>query len=159
MSEPMGILQRRTIEAEFAKGVFDEFALELGAEKARAILARAVEKMAIAAAQGFAAKADPAKSPIENMVAIMPLWTKDDALRIEVLAQDETRFDFNVTRCRYAETYKAMGIGHLGAALSCNRDGKFCEGFDPRLKLERTQTLMQGASHCDFRYRLDPPAA
>ena len=33
-----------------------------------------------------------------------------------------------------------------------NRDGAFCEGYDPKLKLERTQTLMGGASHCDFRY-------
>ena len=37
----------------------------------------------------------------------------------------------------------------------CNRDGAFCEGYDPKLKLERTQTIMQGASHCDFRYRYE----
>ena len=55
-------------------------------------------------------------------------------------------------RCRYAETYKAMGLGEIGHLLSCNRDGAFCEGYDPKLKLERTQTIMQGASHCDFRY-------
>ncbi len=159
MTEAMGILQRRSIEAEFAKGVFEEFAREIGEDRARKILARAVEKMAVAAAQGFARQADAEKSPIENLAAIMPLWTKDDALSIEVLRQDAENFDFNVTRCRYAETYKAMGIGHLGAALSCNRDGKFCEGFDPRLKLTRTQTIMGGASHCDFRYRVEPPAA
>lgn len=156
MTEAMGILQRRTIEAEFAKGVFEEFAQELGEDRARKILARAVEKMAIAAAQGFAQQADPEKSPVDNLAAIMPLWTKDDALRIDVLAQDAEKFEFNVTRCRYAETYKEMGIGHLGAALSCNRDGKFCEGFDPRLKLTRTQTIMGGASYCDFRYRVEP---
>jgi len=27
------------------------------------------------------------------------------------------------------------------------------EGFGPEIKLTRTQTIMQGASHCDFRYR------
>jgi hypothetical protein len=31
-------------------------------------------------------------------------------------------------------------------------DGAFCKGYDPKLKLERTQTIMQGASHCDFKY-------
>jgi hypothetical protein len=37
--------------------------------------------------------------------------------------------------------------------LSCNRDGVFCQGYDPRIEFERTQTLMGGASHCNFRYR------
>jgi hypothetical protein len=26
------------------------------------------------------------------------------------------------------------------------------------MKLTRTQTIMSGASHCDFRYRLEPDA-
>ncbi len=65
-------------------------------------------------------------------------------------------FDFNVRRCRYAETYRAMGLGEIGDILSCNRDGAFCEGYDPRIKLTRTQTIMKGASHCDFRYRSSP---
>jgi hypothetical protein len=26
------------------------------------------------------------------------------------------------------------------------------EGFSSRLTLKRTQTIMQGASHCDFRF-------
>ena len=69
----------------------------------------------------------------------------------------DTGFDFNVRRCRYAETYREMGLGAIGHLLSCNRDAAFCLGYDARMKLERTQTLMQGASHCDFRYRLEEP--
>ena len=68
----------------------------------------------------------------------MPLWTKGGALEIEVKEQTDTSFTFNVVRCRYAETYKAMGLGEIGHLLSCNRDGAFCEGYDPKLKLERT---------------------
>ena len=48
-----------------------------------------------------------------------------------------------------------MGLGEIGGLLSCNRDGAFCEGYDPKLKLHRSQTIMQGASHCDFRYSYD----
>ena len=55
-----------------------------------------------------------------------------------------------------AETYRAMGLGEIGDILSCNRDGAFCEGSDPRIALTRTQTIMSGASHCDFRYRSGP---
>ncbi len=94
--------------------------------------------------------ASPASSSFR---AIQPRWTAEDALRIEVVKSTDSEFDFNVTRCRYAEMYRDMGLADLGAVLSCNRDGAFCEGYDPRLKLQRTQTLMGGATHCDFRYR------
>ena len=75
-----------------------------------------------------------------------------------MLKSTPTEYDFNVVRCRYSEMYRAMGLAELGAVLSCNRDGAFCEGYDPRLKLTRTQTLMEGATHCDFRYRMETPA-
>ena len=68
-------------------------------------------------------------------------------------------FHFNVTQCRYAEMYRELGLGELGAILSCQRDAAFCEGYHPALKLARTQTLMQGASHCDFRYRWEAAPA
>ncbi|MFZ4409899.1 MAG: L-2-amino-thiazoline-4-carboxylic acid hydrolase [Paracraurococcus sp.] len=149
----IGILQQRRIEAAFAKGVFEEMAAELGAERAKAILTRAVVKLAKQTAGAMAAAA-PEGPGLDHFVAIQELWTRDDALRIEPVARDTTRFEFNVTRCRYAEMYREMGLAELGAVLSCNRDGAFCEGYDPRLKLTRTQTLMGGAAHCDFRYQM-----
>jgi hypothetical protein len=85
---------------------------------------------------------------------LQDLGTQDDALTIEILTATEERFDYNVHRCRYAETYREMGLGAIGHLLSCNRDGTFCQGYDPRIKLTRTQTIMGGASHCDFRYVL-----
>jgi hypothetical protein len=80
-------------------------------------------------------------------------WTQDNALEIDVLAQDGERFAFNVTRCRYAELYRSLGIPELGAVLSCNRDWALIQGFNDDIKLERTQTIMEGAAFCDFRYR------
>ena len=71
---------------------------------------------------------------------------------MEVLESSDTHVNFNVTHCRYSEMYKEMGLGHIGHLLSCNRDGTFCEGYDPSINFERTQTIMSGASHCDFRY-------
>ncbi|WP_431271493.1 L-2-amino-thiazoline-4-carboxylic acid hydrolase [Dankookia sp. P2] len=150
----IGILQQRRIEAAFAKGVYEEMAAELGEDRARAILTRAVVKLAKQAAGAMAAEA-PAGPSLDHFESIQERWTRDDALRIEPVARDATRFEFNVTRCRYAETYREMGLAELGAVLSCNRDGAFCEGYDPRLKLTRTQTLMGGAGHCDFRYRME----
>jgi hypothetical protein len=153
--ERLGILEQRRIEAAFAKGIYEEMAAELGAERAKAILSRAVVKLAKTTAAEMAKEGPGGQPSLEHFIALQPLWTKGDALRIDTLRKDATHYDFNVTRCRYAEMYKAMGIAELGAVLSCNRDGAFCEGYDPRLKLERTQTIMGGATHCDFRYRME----
>ncbi len=153
MSDALPILTQRRIEAAFAKGVYDEMKVELGEATAKRILASAVVKLAKETAAEMARAAPNGKPSLETFRAIQPRWTAEDALRIEVVKSTDSEFDFNVTRCRYAEMYRAMGLADLGAVLSCNRDGAFCEGYDPRLKLQRTQTLMGGATHCDFRYR------
>ena len=153
--ERMGILRQRRIEAAFAKGVYEEMKAELGEARAKAILSRAVVKMAKDTAAEMAKEAPGGEPSLEHFIALQPLWTKDDALRIETLRQDEKHYDFNVTRCRYAEMYREMGLADLGAVLSCNRDGAFCEGYHPKMKLERTQTIMGGATHCNFRYTME----
>ncbi|CAH2604248.1 L-2-amino-thiazoline-4-carboxylic acid hydrolase [Rhodovastum atsumiense] len=157
MTENMPILTRRRIEAEFAQGIFEELKAEFGEDAARRVLSAAIVKMAQATAARMAAGARGGPS-LDSFRAIQHLWTAEDALRTEVLKSTPTEFHFNVTRCRYAEMYREMGLAELGAILSCNRDGAFCEGYDPKLKMERTQTLMSGAPHCDFRYRYEAEA-
>lgn len=88
-----------------------------------------------------------------DFIKLYELWTADGALEMKVLAATDDVFDFDITRCRYAETYKDMGLGKIGHLLSCNRDGTFCQGYDPNITLERKQTIMEGATCCTFRYR------
>ena len=153
MSDALPILTQRRIEAAFAKGVYDEMRAELGEATAKRILSNAVIKLAKQTAAEMARQVTGGEPSLDSFRTILPRWTAEDALHIEVVKSTDSEFHFDVTRCRYAEMYRAMGLGELGAMLSCNRDGAFCEGYDPRLKLQRTQTLMGGASHCDFRYR------
>ncbi len=75
-------------------------------------------------------------------------------LTIEMLRDDDETLHFNVTGCRFAEMYRRMGASDLGFLLSCSRDFTLSEGYSERLRLERTQTIMEGAAFCDFRYRL-----
>ena len=145
------MLEKRTIEAEILKEVYETLKASHGEEVARRTIAESVRRSAIEQARAFAAAA-PGGPSLKAFQDVMPLWTKGGALEIEVKEQTDSSFTFDVVRCRYAETYKAMGLGEIGHLLSCNRDGAFCEGYDPRLKLERSQTIMQGASHCDFKY-------
>jgi hypothetical protein len=154
--DELGILARRRIEAAIIAPIYDEMRKAIGETKAREILRNAIRRAAVEAGAKMAARA-PGGADLESFKSILHLWTKDDALTIEVLDDASGVLEFNVRRCRYAETYRAMGLGDIGDILSCNRDGAFCEGYDPRIKLTRTQTIMGGASHCDFRYRSDPP--
>jgi hypothetical protein len=152
VDDSLGILERRKIEAAVITPIYEEMREAFGEDKAREVLRKAIRRAAVAAGAEMARQA-PGGADLESFKAIQHLWTKGDALTIEVLANEPGVFDFNVTRCRYAETYRAMGLGGIGDLLSCNRDGAFCEGYDPSIKLTRTQTIMGGASFCDFRYR------
>jgi hypothetical protein len=152
--EGLSMLEKRKIEAEILKEVYETLRASHGEEVAKKTIAESVRRSAIEQARQFAAAA-PGGTSLKAFQDVMPLWTKGGALEIEVKEQTDTSFTFNVVRCRYAETYKAMGLGEIGHLLSCNRDGAFCEGYDPKLKLERSQTIMQGASHCDFKYRYE----
>jgi hypothetical protein len=152
----LGILARRKIEAAIIAPIYDEMRKAVGEERAREILRKAIRRAAIEAGADIASRA-AGGADLESFKAILHLWTKDDALTIEVVDDAPGVLDFNVRRCRYAETYRAMGLGDIGDILSCDRDGAFCEGYDPRITLTRTQTIMGGASHCDFRYRSGTP--
>jgi hypothetical protein len=82
-------------------------------------------------------------------------YARDGALDYRVIEAAEDAFAFDVTRCAYAEFYKALGEPELGFLLVCTADFATAEGFGGDVRLTRTQTIMQGASHCDFRYRRD----
>jgi hypothetical protein len=154
MSQPLPIIERRRIEAELLKEVYETLTERYGKDNAKQLIAESVRRSSIKLAAQFAAQAKGGTS-LQSFIDIQSNWTAENALEINPVYRDESRFDFNVTRCRYAEMYKAMGLGEIGGLLSCNRDGAFCEGYDPKLKMTRTQTIMEGAPHCDFRYRYE----
>lgn len=143
---------KRRLQAQVIGPIYEEMARELGEEKAAHILDTAIRKAAIAEGRAFAARAPGGVTSMADFIRLYDLWTADGALEIEVLEANDERFDFNVTRCKYAETYREMGLGGIGHLMSCNRDGTFCEGYDPNITLDRAQTIMQGAPCCTFRY-------
>ncbi|WP_346896569.1 L-2-amino-thiazoline-4-carboxylic acid hydrolase [uncultured Roseibium sp.] len=151
MALPM--IEKRRIEAEILKCVFDVLVERHGRDEAETVIGEAVSNSAIAQGKEFREKEDR-EPTLEDFADLLPLWQMDDALEIEVLDKAPDNLKFNVKRCRYSEIYKDMGLGDIGHLLSCNRDGDFCIGYNPRMELTRTQTIMKGAPYCDFRYRL-----
>ncbi len=153
MSEQkLGILEQRKIEASIIKPIYERIKAEFGLEKAQEIIADAIREDAIKSGERFA-KESGEKSTLATLKAIQPNWTKGDALRIDNLPSPPGEFNYNITRCRYAELYREMGLEEIGFLLSCNRDGAFIEGYAPDIEFTRTQTIMNGAPFCDFRYR------
>lgn len=147
------ILLRRRIEAMILRHVLEVVSDRSGRAEAEAIIGEACSRSAIEQGQQMA-EALGRTPDLTDFAAIQPNWTREDALRIDTIEASEDKLDFNVTRCRYSEMYREMGLGDIGHLLSCNRDGDFCIGYNPEMELTRTQTIMKGASHCDFRYRM-----
>ena len=144
------IIEQRRIEASIVKPIYEELKRELGEEGAKRIIGAAIRQDAIAQGRAYAGSG---KTSLAGFHALFPQWTADGALEVEVHEETETLVRYDVVRCRYAEMYREMGLAEIGHLLSCARDGTFCTGYDSRIQLTRTRTIMQGASRCDFSYR------
>jgi GTP cyclohydrolase II len=152
----IGVLKRREIEARILMPVLEALGERFGRAEVFDTARRVV--IDVARAQGKELAQRMGGNSLVHFGRALEDWQKGDAYRMDVLEQSEEKLSFNVTRCRYAEMYRALGIADVGALLSCNRDFSLVEGFNPAVKLTRTQTVMEGASHCDFRFELRPPA-
>jgi hypothetical protein len=153
LNEQIGVLKRREVEARLLAPILEALGDEFGHDKVRAITGD--EIIRIAREQGAALVDVVGGHSLSCFADSLQFWTRDDALEIDVLERSDDTFSFNVTRCRYAELYRELGVPELGALLSCNRDFALIEGFNDSVELTRTQTIMEGASYCDFRYRLE----
>jgi hypothetical protein len=147
-------LLRREIQAPIAAALIRGFAEALGKDRALEIAAAAVRADAATAGQETAARLGGGSlAGLERLVR--EVWSADDAMTVGFLETTERVLRFDVTRCGYAEIYERLGMRDLGFCLSCSRDEHFARGFNPRLALQRTQTIMQGAPTCDFRFVLE----
>jgi len=150
LTQRIGVLNRREVEARILSPMIDALGERFGREEVLEIVKDTIIKIAKEQGNDLAQAMDGCGSG--QFLASLAYWKKDGALEIEILNDQGGYLDFNVTRCRYAEMYRALGIPELGSMLSCNRDYALIEGFNQSAQLQRTQTIMQGAPYCDFRY-------
>ena len=150
----VGLLNRREIEARLLAPLLKALGAEFGMEKVREITQHVI--LETARQQGVQLAHSLKANDLEHFAVVQEGWKKDNAIQTEVLELTERKFSFNVFRCRYAEMYHHLGIPELGTMLSCQRDFALIEGFNPKIKLTRTQTIMEGADICDFRFEQEP---
>jgi len=147
------ILTRREIEARIAGPLIRAFIEELGRDKAIAVVNRVIKSLAQESGDQLAKQMGG--NNMADFARGLSAWAAGDAYEMEVLELSETRYFFNMKRCRYADMYRELGMADLGVALSCARDFELVEGFNARMKLVRTKTIMEGHDHCDFRITLE----
>jgi len=145
------LIEQAKIQAQVLVPLIKALQAELGEDRANAIVRKSLGDMY----RGLGEKwwrAQRASSIGENMASAFATYAAGDALEYQVVKQSEDAFEIDVTGCRYAQFYKELGVPELGFLLVCTSDFHMAEGYGPDIRLTRTQTIMQGASHCDFRY-------
>jgi L-2-amino-thiazoline-4-carboxylic acid hydrolase-like protein len=154
-SPSLPLLKQREIEAKIVGPLIRAFAAEIGEERAVGIVRGVITELARQGGADLARRLG--EHSLEAFARSLDRWRENDALEIDMLEQSSEQLSFNVVRCRYAEMYRALGMADLGSSLSCQRDFALAEGFSQDIQLTRTQTLMEGASFCDFRFRKREP--
>src|ERR1700704_3063263 len=143
------LLERRKIQAEILIPMLQAFQRAIGKDRANEIARELIVELARKDGERLAQQFG---DDLDGMEKVSGVWAAGGSLGIESLGKSEDTLDFNVTRCQYAEFYKELGLPELGDLFHCNRDFAMVEGFSSGLTLKRTQTIMKGASHCDFRF-------
>jgi hypothetical protein len=152
VSVSVPVIQQAKIQAEVLVPLIKALQAELGEERANALVRRALGDTYRRYGEEFWQTKNE-KNLGKAIASAFVQYAREDALDYRVIEQSQDAFEIDITRCRYAEFYKELGEPELGFLLVCGADFTTAEGFGPDIKLTRTQTIMQGASHCDFRYK------
>ena len=148
------LIEQVRIQAQVLVPLVRTLQAELGEERANALVRKSLGPLY----REFGAawwRAQGASKFTEKLGKSFETFAAGDALDYEVVKQTTDAFELNITGCRYAKFYQEIGAPELGFLLTCSADFRFAEGFGSEVELTRTQTTMQGADHCDFRYRLN----
>jgi L-2-amino-thiazoline-4-carboxylic acid hydrolase len=146
------VIQQAKIQAQVLVPLIKALQAELGEERANALVRSALGDIYRHFGEEFW-RTKNEQNLGKAVASAFATYARDDALDYKVIEQSQDAFEIDVTRCRYAEFYQELGEPELGFLLVCSADFTTAEGFGPDIKLTRTQTIMQGAGHCDFRYK------
>jgi len=151
---PLTNRQFRTVQnrdfLRFCKGLVDE----IGEKKAIKLIKEIVSKGSYTTGQR-GSKATGKKS-LTSFSSYFKGPVFLDTLTMEIVEDTDKIFEINVTECLAYEICKTeKADGELGNACICHGDYAMAEGYNPKMKLFRDKTLMQGHGYCNHRYVLE----
>ena len=98
-----------------------------------------------------------AKSFPKRDLAMMAFFTKTNplfqrAMDYEFVEESKNAFEIKVSRCLWAETFRQANAAEIGYVTICHPDYPMTTAFNPKIKMIRSKTLMQGHDCCNHRY-------
>ena len=152
----LSLLDKTRIQAQVLVPVLRTLRTELGKERADAIARQALRdwSKALFAAVGKSVDGSPRRKWAAMQTALTELTERE--VTVEMHRHDKEALEFDVTHCRFAEFFRALGEPELGALLICATDFDIVAAGGSEVSLTRQQTLMQGAPSCTFRYTFVP---
>ncbi len=152
----LSLLDKTRIQAQVLLPVLRALRAELGKDKADTIVRQALRDWS---RQLFAAIGDGIEGSPRRKWAAMQGALNDASARevaFEILRHDKEALDIDVTHCRFAEFFRALGEPELGALLICDTDVDIASVGAGEVNLDRADTLMRGGPRCTFRYKFTP---
>ncbi len=149
MTEPApkakpSILEATRIQARAVIPIVKALEAELGKARAHAIVGKAIADNYVSwrEKRGFEEDAHPKSAdgpafPVEQNVVV------DEA----------DAYGHDITACAFADYFRSIGEPEVGALMCCGVDFAAEARMRPGWDFERTQTRMEGAPHCDFRWK------
>ena len=150
------LLDKTRIQAQVLVPVMRALRSELGRDKADALVKGALRDWSreVFAKVGEGIEGSPGRKFAKMNRALEDVTMSE--VTFEMRRRDKEALEFDVTSCRFAEFFRALGEPELGALLVCSTDIDIAAAGAEDVDFKREQTLMQGAKSCTFRYKFAP---
>src|SRR5262245_28883109 len=130
-------IERVKVQAEVLVPIVKALRAELGEDRANAIVSKALGGLYRKVGEKWwAAQGSPNLG--DSAAALFDGFAAAGALDYTVVKKTADAFEFNVTGCRYAQFYQAIGVPELGFLLTCSADFPMADGFGANVRLTRT---------------------
>ena len=127
----MPVIERRRMEALVLGHVIRAVQEEFGEEQTNELVRKVM--VGIATEQGRELAERVKGENLQEFADGKGAWRKNGALETNEIEKNPDRYEFDVTRCRYAEMYHEIGYGDLGGGVFLMEFfGKFCRLFRGR---------------------------
>jgi hypothetical protein len=141
----ISMLDAVKIQARALIPVVKALEAELGKERAHALVGGAIAE---SWADGMASRTAVRDQHPGEGEATLPFPVES-----RVVEHEPDTYGLDFTACAFADYFREIGEPEIGALLTCGVDYAVERKLRPSWEFQRTQTRMQGAPHCDFRWR------
>ncbi|MEW5868378.1 MAG: L-2-amino-thiazoline-4-carboxylic acid hydrolase [Chloroflexota bacterium] len=132
--------------------VLQGLAKELGEERFWEALKKTAFDAKLKEAQDYASQLPSNDLDAYSASAREPSRFARHILTVEFIEDTPQAAEIKVTECLWAKTFRELGAAEIGYMLTCGTDDAHCQGFNPRIRMIHSKTLMQGDEYCNHRF-------